>query len=1224
VSEIPVASPLSFRNLEAGATLGGGRFSIVRLLGKGGMGTVFEAEDRRLQRAVALKVLGRADARSVARFKKEFRLLADTVHPHLVRLHDLFVEQGTWFFTMDLIQGSTFTAHVARAGPVGSKEREREIRRVLSQLVDGVCAIHAKQQLHRDLKPENVLVSQEGCVVIVDFGLLADAPVIHDGGQAPNEIAGTVPYMAPEQARAEPATPASDWYAVGTMLYETLTGERPLSGDAPRVLEQKRSGAEPRLFADGGPWPRDLVDLCRALLAPAPEGRPGPEAIRQSMGHRPAVIAESARAPQKPVFVGRREELSALSSALDRARGGALVVCMVSGPAGIGKTELVSEFLRISSAVGCVTLSGRCYEREAMPYKLMDGVADSLTRSLARAAPHALPLLAPLSSLFPGLPLSAGASPPPDDATAELELRERAAGAARAGLAELLRVAPVIVHIDDVQWGDVDGVHLLDEILERPAPPVLLILTHRDDDATDALRALSKADLATAAQVCHIAVGGLAPDDVREIVRAMVDGSAVDAVLVARESEGNPYFAAEIIRHAMQERSALARSRRRLTLGDTILLRYFHLPLEARRVLGAASLYNAPIEFPLLSAAADQVDVDRAVAILRSASFVRTHRSRQTTLVEPFHDRVREVIERALPDDERRSLHRSIARALEAAGSDNWERMMAHLEGAGEIGKAAECARRSAERAFSTQAFEHAAALYRRALTLGTWRAAEQLSLATRLGDALAMSGQAAEAAEAYERAASDAPTAERVRLQLLAAAQLLCSGRVTEGMARLAGSVGYLGVRIPAPDQLLPAALACVQESLDAVPGLAFRDEGSVEAEQLLRLDACWWAAKGLFHAMPMACFFFTCLHLAQAMRVGEPMRIARGAYGQVAFTCAVAPADLMDTLTDLADRAAARAPGPNLRFWREHALAWRGFQAFDIDRTSAHIEAAHAHASAGGHGLEREITLLGIIEGAILYENLDSQHAIRRIERWRREAKRRGDLFLMTWARCLDFRWWLDDAPEPQRQALVELLDELSTRSASDELTIWFVEALLCFVERYIGRAPRAMQRYRDVFSTIRASLFWEVPRQRVLFGKEFVACAIVEAQETGNLDALRDAERVLEQFPPPVSGTVTLLRAGIANVRGDRNQAIRLLEAALAEPGKSGALSVSKSAGWFLGLLLGGTRGKELVEAAERHGDALGMANPWRMSNTVWPGFGDHLGPFTRRPDGDMARR
>jgi len=231
VSEVPIADPHLLQHLHEGVTLGHDRFLIERLLGKGGMGAVYEARDRNLERRVALKVLSRADARSIARFKREFRMLADTVHPHLVRLHDLFVEQGIWFFTMDLVEGTTFTAHLASTGPVGSRERETELRRILPELVSGVSAIHAQGLLHRDLKPENVLVSREGCLVIVDFGLLADAPAARAGEVGAAEVVGTVPDCFPHGDMTIPVTVAPS-ARPDSARRENSSGTRCWTGDA--------------------------------------------------------------------------------------------------------------------------------------------------------------------------------------------------------------------------------------------------------------------------------------------------------------------------------------------------------------------------------------------------------------------------------------------------------------------------------------------------------------------------------------------------------------------------------------------------------------------------------------------------------------------------------------------------------------------------------------------------------------------------------------------------------------------------------------------------------------------------------------------------------------------------------------------------------------------------------------------------------------------------------
>jgi predicted ATPase len=297
----------------------------------------------------------------------------------------------------------------------------------------------------------------------------------------------------------------------------------------------------------------------------------------------------------------------------------------------------------------------------------------------------------------------------------------------RTGLAELAAAGTVILHIDDVHWCDADGVGLLDEILEPPAPPVLLVLIHRDQEPTDPLRALLRAPFHARAHGVDVRMGGLAPADVVAIVQDLAGREhGLDANVIARESEGSPYFATEITRHAIERRNAAGASvpgprAGTLTLGSTILSRFRNLPEPALRVLAALCVCDGPMPLPLLEAAAGVDDVRRAVAVLRAGSFVRTRRLREVEDAEPYHDRVREEIRRALSESERRALHLRFAVAFEALVPDASEQMLLHFEGAGEFAKASVYASRSAERAAQAQAFEHAAALYRRALDLGTW-----------------------------------------------------------------------------------------------------------------------------------------------------------------------------------------------------------------------------------------------------------------------------------------------------------------------------------------------------------------------------------------------------------------------------------------------------------------------------------------------------------------------
>ena len=168
--------------LTVGSMLLEGRFTITGLMGEGGMGIVYEAHDAERGEPVAIKTLLRVSPAEIYRLKAEFRALAGVVHPNLVRLHELFVNDGHWYFSMERLEGTPFQGHVRPGGVLD----EARLRAALPQLRDAVLAIHAAGKLHRDLKPSNVLVTGEGRVVVLDFGLVAAAK---DGGIEPRESA---------------------------------------------------------------------------------------------------------------------------------------------------------------------------------------------------------------------------------------------------------------------------------------------------------------------------------------------------------------------------------------------------------------------------------------------------------------------------------------------------------------------------------------------------------------------------------------------------------------------------------------------------------------------------------------------------------------------------------------------------------------------------------------------------------------------------------------------------------------------------------------------------------------------------------------------------------------------------------------------------------------------------------------------------------------------------
>jgi len=214
-----------------------GRYEILGPLGAGGMGEVYRARDNRLGREVAVKVLPEDVAVSpdrLARFEVEARTVAGLNHPNIVTLHSVEDEMGVRFITMELVEGQTLSAFATPGGLPLARLLEISI-----SLTDALVAAHERGVVHRDLKPGNVMVTRDGRVKVLDFGL-ARMTAMDPGQQlsittvddpAPRQgVAGTVPYMAPEQLRGEQVDARSDLFALGIILHELATGKRPFTG----------------------------------------------------------------------------------------------------------------------------------------------------------------------------------------------------------------------------------------------------------------------------------------------------------------------------------------------------------------------------------------------------------------------------------------------------------------------------------------------------------------------------------------------------------------------------------------------------------------------------------------------------------------------------------------------------------------------------------------------------------------------------------------------------------------------------------------------------------------------------------------------------------------------------------------------------------------------------------------------------------------------------------
>jgi len=263
------------------STVLAGRYELRSPLGRGGMGQVWEAEDRRLGRRVAVKLLSTADTgasqadRLVRRFTREAPVTARLAHPGVPAVYDAGTCDGRPYIVEELVDGRTLGDLVAEQGPLPVGWAAA----IAAQIAAVLAVAHDRDVIHRDIKPGNVMVTRDGAAKLLDFGM---AGVLEDAGLSritrSGEALGTPAYMAPEQLRAEPATPRTDLYALGCVLYEMLAGVPVFDAPSPAGLMQMHLERPP------APLPRgDLPPGLRGLID---------QTLEKDPGHRPATAAE--------------------------------------------------------------------------------------------------------------------------------------------------------------------------------------------------------------------------------------------------------------------------------------------------------------------------------------------------------------------------------------------------------------------------------------------------------------------------------------------------------------------------------------------------------------------------------------------------------------------------------------------------------------------------------------------------------------------------------------------------------------------------------------------------------------------------------------------------------------------------------------------------------------------------------------------------------------------
>jgi serine/threonine protein kinase len=1258
--------------------IGTERFILRRRLGAGGMGVVYEAHDREMDKIVALKTLTRAEAAHIYRFKREFRTLADVSHPNLVALYELTSEGRHWFFTMELVKGVTFIQYVrpqaddwlpdsmdnTLTGPrprlvsgtdseaetevfdsshislesgemallddapsfvaSGSKLDEPRLRSALRQLAEGVNRLHEMGKLHRDIKPSNVLVNEEGRVVLLDFGLVEDIePELHE-----TLLAGTPDYMSPEQGAQMAISKASDWYSVGVILYQALTGRLPFKGRFFEVMMRKQTRDPIQPIEINTDAPRDLNQLCMKLLRRDAEARPTGREVLRALGTRTtgALSASFLRTTADSAFIGRERLLAELHDAFSATREGETVAVYVHGRSGMGKSALVRTFLdRLKEQKHkTIVLQGRCYERESVPYKALDGVVDSLSKHLASMRHGRAEALMPRNSLalarvFPVMlqvdAIFNARSARPE--TIDLfTLRRQAFGALRELLGRIANRQPLVIHIDDLQWADADSTFLLEDLLRPPdAPKLLLVASFRTEDV-ESKPFLKQLLQQTGTDTCReLFVGPLPAGEARELTRSLFASVGISSdpfvESIVHEAGGSPFLLEQLTYYGMMnERAAKAG----ITLATMLDERIRQLPSGSRQFLDTLAVARRPVNQDVaVSAAGLQDDALKILSALRTAQFVRS--GGMGYGVEIYHDRIGETLASSLADDERRQIHRRLAQALEARGLDDPEALYEDYLGAGEEDRAAVHAEAAARKAASALAFDRAALYYRRAIDLRPG-SANMVDLKISLGDALANAGRPAEAAREFLDAAKATGSHRSLELQQRAAAQLLTGGHIEEGLEVFRVVLETAGFKLANGPKRALLSLA-LRRLWIRIRGLEFteREASSIPEADLFRIDICRSVAAGLGMVDLIRGADFQSRHLLLALRAGEVYRVARAMAFEATQTAARGgPAERVNQLMERTEALAQRAANP-------HALGlaiWaRGLGAYLVGHWKKSAELCERAAEVLRDqctGVTWELTIANRFMLSSLMFLGEMVEVSRRVPQLLSAALEQGNLFAATDLRTrMNPIWLAADDPDRARDEVIAALTTWPRKGF--HLQHYSSLVALAQIELYTGDYEVAWKHIEGQVKPLEKSMLLRIQGLRIEAMYLRARLALASAAGSERERRLRIAESLAKSIArenmPWSNPLGNLILAGLAKRRGDDSRAAALASQAVEGFEASDMKLYAAAARRRLGEILGGDGGGEMVKQADDWMSKQEIKNPAAVTNLMAPGFAEPPG-------------
>jgi serine/threonine protein kinase len=1145
---------------------------------------------------------------------------------------------------------------------------ERVVRDVFAQITRGMMWLHQSGRLHRDLKPANVIVDNDGHVFILDFGLVAegyrihrdessmgasldsgsevcpltqfensgrDETQVHVGvGRKTGSIEGTPEYMAPEQAMGlADLSPACDWYAMGVMLFEVLTGRRPYAGSRGHVLQSKQEldAPHPDSLVEG--IPSDLCELCVHLLQRDPKQRPDAQEILKVLTGSSESESHAGWSEQRLPFVGREQMLRSLEDVTRQVREGRPAIVRMHGRSGAGKSSIVKRFLDSSRSDKDIVLQGRCYEQESVPYKALDGIMDSLSMALSQMNParrkkylssNALELARVFEVLqrIPELAADADRLPISEPG----ELRRRAMTGLRDLLCRLSEDYFVTLAIDDFQWGDFESAGILLDLYCSPEPPnALLLISYRDEyeSTSECLRKWlnSESGAAATTSIVDLPIGPL--NDAESVSLAgellPIDLDQRDAYLatIVREAAGNPFFVIELALAASQGRQLPIRAdgEKQEILDDVLWSRIQELPDEVKRLLEMIAVAGQPTRMDVIYEAAGFAIRDPQILTrLRIDRLIRSSGPNLDSELEAYHDRIRETVVSHLPLPSKVHHHRALAESLEGKGGADAETLAYHFLEAKVPDKAGGYLELAADKAAESLAFDHAAGLYRQVLDFLPMTQSKECSVRSRLGSALANAGRGEQAAIEFSAAADRTESDERLELQRKSAYQYCISGHVEKGKAAIGELLNSAGLRMPDATWSTVASLLWHRSVLYwRGLGVQLQPEVSIPKTLLQQVDLAWSATAGISMFDLISGSRLSTVTLRLALSAGEPRRLVRSLCWEAVQRINAGGKEIAtgERMIAMAERIAQGLDDPYASTMIQFAKGIGEFMQGSWSQSIRVLDEATMQFAKTCLDVHWE---LGTARLFALY----SMNWAGRLSEYQRRATALhaaavscGDFYaeLSLGTYELPFLRLVADQPREASQLLETYGDRL-------QLGRYSLQDMFSFMQKtnlniYDSHSENAWALFQSGWKELQMSMLMRGEHIRMasweIRARAAIACVSQGVQRDPlKKEALKAIHKIERERLQRFSALPILYRAGLTAAEGDLDSSVRLLRRGIQVAEQTSLGLYLHPARWQLGRLLGGDEGNQLISSAEAWMQSEGVKNPAKFSSMLVPGF------------------